>query len=130
MSKVVGKSIKGKPFIDVPIEDGDWTDSYWTGYLSGQECMVVMVGKRCGNGPVLYFPNIYLLNFDAGTCVFMTNMFKFGIDGVKTRHDQKPNLDGDPSNNEVCLHGYCGGQSVQWERFSVDGGYIGIHDED
>jgi hypothetical protein len=124
-----GISVNGEPHVNIPVEsDHDQIQILWYGYLSpayladkhietssSQRCAVVQVGT-CTTQLKMYFPRIYLINFDATYCAFMTNMMKFGVDAVKISRT----VDGDV----VCIHGNSAGQSEQWERYSVDGSYL------
>jgi hypothetical protein len=102
----------------IPTKNNEKIFTVKTFSYKGEDYEIVDVGNK--HGDHLIFPTTYVVNLTKDESTFMTNGMKFGISDVKI----------DADNGEIHLYGYVWGQCVQWERYSMDGCYIGFIKDD
>lgn len=102
----------------IPTKNNEKIFTIETFSYKGQDYEIVDVGiKEDGR---MVFPSTYIINLTKDESTFMTNGMKFGVTRVKFDYNR----------DEVHIYGYVWGQSAQWERYSLDGCYLGFINDD
>ena len=81
---------------------------------------IVDIGNIVFPNGQLYFPNTYIINLNTNEQIPVTNMYKSGV--IDFKFDNK--------NQEIHLYGNNTGQGFDWDRYNLEGSYLGYINED